>query len=68
MNWPALIRGMLESSFDNEIYKRPKMELYYDIIREEIATLRGGDASGLSDTHIQRRRSFTSLRNLNVHS
>ena len=91
-SWPTSIQGMLESSFDSEIDKRPvsqllmslysckfvrsflliflcpspsqKMTLWYDIIRETLVTLRGGDRTGLSDTLIRRRRSFGSMIDL----
>ena len=39
------------------------MKLWYNIIRESIARLRGGDMKGLNDKEINRRRSVNSLRN-----
>ena len=55
---------MLESSFDKDIILRPKASLFYDIIRDEIKKIRNGNARGLNDTWIQRRRSEMSLRRL----
>lgn len=55
---------MLESSFDKDINLRPKASLFYDIIRDELKTLRHGDARGLNDTWIQRRRSEVSFTRL----
>jgi len=62
--WPSSIRGMLESSFDRDMALRPKASLFYDIIRGELKKIRNGNAVGLNDTWLQRRRSDVSLRNL----
>lgn len=62
--WPASIVGMLESSFEAEIGLRPKMNLWYEVVREELASLRGGDRRGLNETSVHRRRSFESMRNI----
>lgn len=62
--WPSSIQGMLQSSFDSEVDKRPKMTLWYNIIRETLASLRGGDRSGLNDTWVKRRRSIESMRDI----
>ena len=61
--WPDTIKGMLESSFDKDIDLRPKASLFYDIIRDELKRIRG-NAKGLNDTWIQRRRSDLSLKGL----
>jgi len=63
-SWPSSIQGMLGSSFDSEIDKRPTMELWCSIIRETLASLRGGDGRGLNDTWITRRRSIESMRDI----
>eukprot|EP00581_Thalassiosira_minuscula_P009912 CAMPEP_0183709326 /NCGR_PEP_ID=MMETSP0737-20130205/5388_1 /TAXON_ID=385413 /ORGANISM="Thalassiosira miniscula, Strain CCMP1093" /LENGTH=460 /DNA_ID=CAMNT_0025937399 /DNA_START=260 /DNA_END=1642 /DNA_ORIENTATION=+ len=65
-SWPSSIKNMLESSFDANVQKRPKMELFYDIIRKVLSSLRGGDDSGLSHAAINRRRTVESLRNINL--
>ncbi|KAL7492312.1 hypothetical protein ACHAWT_004944 [Skeletonema menzelii] len=62
--WPEKIKGMLESSFDKDIILRPKASLFYDIIRDEIKKIRNGNARGLNDTWLQRRRSEMSLGRL----
>lgn len=62
--WPERIVGMLESSFDRCITTRPRMKLWYKIIREELVDLRGGDQSDLSDSYVRRRRTFESMRNI----
>ena len=38
-----------------------KMTLWYDIIRETLVTLRGGDRTGLRDACIRRRRTIESM-------
>ena len=63
-DWPAPIQGMLESSFDADTCKRPKMALWYNIIRETLVSLRGGDRKGLGDSFIGRRRSYDSMKDL----
>ncbi|KAL7526533.1 hypothetical protein ACHAXR_001532 [Thalassiosira sp. AJA248-18] len=60
-SWPLAIQGMLESSFDPEIQKRPKMALWYTIIRDTLASQRGGDMTGLRDSWVCRRRSQGSI-------
>jgi len=62
--WPSSIRGMMESSFDKDMTLRPKASLFYDIIRGELKKVRNGNALGLNDTWLQRRRSDVSLKNL----
>jgi len=62
--WPSSIRGMMESSFDKDMCLRPKASLFYDIIRGELKKIRNGNALGLNDTWLQRRRSDVSLKNL----
>ena len=62
--WLESIKGMLESSFDKDIILRPKASLFYDIIRDELKKIRKGNAQGLSDVWLQRRRSHVSMRNL----
>ncbi|KAL7541729.1 hypothetical protein ACHAXR_011172, partial [Thalassiosira sp. AJA248-18] len=63
-SWPSPIQGMLESSFDSEIEKRPKMALWYGVIRKTLASLRRGDMRGLTDSKVLRRRSSQSLGDL----
>lgn len=55
---------MLERSFDSDMEIRPKIDSYYDVLREELSALRGGDNTELSDTFIHRRRSHTSFLQL----
>lgn len=62
--WPAKIKGMLESSFEKDINLRPKASLFYEIIRGELKKIRKGNARGLDDKWLQRRRSGESMRNL----
>ena len=62
--WPASIKGMLESSFDKDIALRPKASLFYDNIRDELKKIRNGNTRGLSDMWLQRRRTQMSTRNL----
>ena len=40
------------------------MNLWYEVIREELASLRGGDRRGLNESWVSRRRSFESMRNI----
>jgi len=40
------------------------MSLWYNMIRKTLAALRGGDMRGLNHTHISRRRTMESTRNL----
>ena len=55
---------MLESSFEKDISLRPKASLFYEIIRGELKKIRKGNARGLDDMWLQRRRSRESMRNL----
>eukprot|EP00581_Thalassiosira_minuscula_P028016 CAMPEP_0183751474 /NCGR_PEP_ID=MMETSP0739-20130205/1755_1 /TAXON_ID=385413 /ORGANISM="Thalassiosira miniscula, Strain CCMP1093" /LENGTH=462 /DNA_ID=CAMNT_0025987703 /DNA_START=32 /DNA_END=1417 /DNA_ORIENTATION=- len=55
--WPSDIKGMLESSFDVDPEKRPKMQPFYDIIKNTLVELRGGDQKGLTNSAINQRRS-----------
>ena len=41
-----------------------KMTLWYDIIRETLVTLRGGDRTGLRDACIRRRRTIESMSSI----
>ena len=59
--WPVHIQGMLESSFDADQARRPKMLLFYKVIRNALLSLRGGDIAELSHSHIHRRRSDASF-------
>mmetsp|Transcript_45766 Transcript_45766/g.96045 ORF Transcript_45766/g.96045 Transcript_45766/m.96045 type:complete len:499 (+) Transcript_45766:286-1782(+) len=58
--WPSDIKGMLESSFDANPKKRPKMKLFYEIIQKTLVALRGGDEKGLTNSDINRPRSILS--------
>ncbi|KAL7528371.1 hypothetical protein ACHAXR_004481 [Thalassiosira sp. AJA248-18] len=49
-SWPSNIKSMLRSSFDDEVHHRPVLQF-----------LRGGDITGLSNAHINRRRSAASV-------
>ncbi len=40
------------------------MILWFNIIRDVLANVRGGDRRGLNDTWVSRRRSFESMRNI----
>ncbi len=64
VNWPSKVKSVLERSFDSDMEKRPNIDFYYEVLREELTELRGGDNSELSDTFIHRRRSHTSLLQL----
>ncbi|KAL7530703.1 hypothetical protein ACHAWF_003481 [Thalassiosira exigua] len=59
-SWPSHVQGMMESSFDVDASRRPKMSLFFDIIRRVLAALRGS-AKNLTDSHINRRRSDASM-------
>lgn len=41
-----------------------KMGLWYKMIRDSVARVRGGNRTGLSDKHLNRRRSMDSFRNI----
>jgi len=62
--WPSDIKGMLESSFDVDPEKRPKMQPFYDIIKNTLVELRGGDQKGLTNSAINQRRSVWSIGSL----
>jgi hypothetical protein len=59
--WPAQIQGMLASSFDADIAKRPPIHLFYKVIRKELISSRGGDTTGLTHADIHHRRSLASV-------
>lgn len=61
--WPDHIRGMIESSFEANPDKRPKMRLFYGVIKKALARSRGSN-EGLSDSFILRRRSDASAHNM----
>ena len=65
--WPSGIQGMLESSFDSDMSKRPKMSLWYNIIHDTLVELRGGDGKGLNESWVGRRRSFESMKDQSTH-
>jgi len=60
--WPRRIKVMLKSSFDADINMRPKMQTFCHNIKHELASLRGGDMTGLSSMCLDRQRSADSLK------
>lgn len=64
--WPEPIKQVLLQSFDPDMDKRPSIQLFYNMLRFQLLSLRDGDDTKLHNTYIKRRRSFTdSMRNLN---
>mmetsp|Transcript_29622 Transcript_29622/g.63801 ORF Transcript_29622/g.63801 Transcript_29622/m.63801 type:complete len:131 (+) Transcript_29622:1188-1580(+) len=59
--WPRRIKVMLKSSFDADINMRPKMQTFCHNIKHELASLRGGDMTGLTSRDMKRRRSKGSI-------
>ena len=59
--WPRFIQGMLETSFASRSELRPKMSGFHEMIKVEIARLRGGESHLLTHAHINRRRSTESI-------
>mmetsp|Transcript_19980 Transcript_19980/g.41852 ORF Transcript_19980/g.41852 Transcript_19980/m.41852 type:complete len:477 (-) Transcript_19980:46-1476(-) len=59
--WPDNIKVMLKSSFDADINTRPRMQSCCNIIKNVLASLWGGDMTGLNSSEINRRRSSLSV-------
>ena len=51
-------------SFDPNTEERPNMDVFYNHLRCQLLTMRGGDDSQLTDSFINRRRSTRSLRSV----
>ena len=62
--WPDDIKEVLHLSFDADMGKRPSIQLFYNMLRFQLLGMRGGDGTKLTDTFIQRRRSFGSMKDL----
>jgi len=62
--WPANIKRMLTMCFHADHVNRPKMISFHNMIRKVLTSLRGGDSTGLTNSHINLRRSIASNHNL----
>eukprot|EP00578_Thalassiosira_sp_NH16_P000499 CAMPEP_0181131906 /NCGR_PEP_ID=MMETSP1071-20121207/30708_1 /TAXON_ID=35127 /ORGANISM="Thalassiosira sp., Strain NH16" /LENGTH=162 /DNA_ID=CAMNT_0023218197 /DNA_START=73 /DNA_END=561 /DNA_ORIENTATION=- len=65
-SWPEPIKELLRMSFDVDIDTRPSMQFLFNTLRFQLLYLRDGDDTRLGNTFIKRRRSFASMRDLNV--
>ena len=62
--WPDPIKEVLNLSFSPHVKQRPSIQLFYNMLRFQLLNLRDGDASKLEHSHIKRRRSFSSMKDI----
>lgn len=63
--WPYSVKDILKMGFEASSDDRPPMDFILESIRQELCHMRDGDDAQLRTSYLLRRRSMTSMRNLN---